>query len=156
MYKEIWVKIEGYDDYYISDHGRVMSTKFNKIRYLTSCPSTHGYLKVMLCKNGIVKTKFIHRLIAEYFIPNPNNLPQVDHIDGNRQNNNINNLRWVTNQQNHFNETKAKGYTWDKKRKKWYARIMIDGKKKFLGYYNNEQEAREAYLAAKEKYHIID
>lgn len=55
-----------------------------------------GYMRVRL--DG--KTKFIHQIIAENFIPNPNNLPQINHIDGNKLNNNSNNLEWVTNQEN--------------------------------------------------------
>ena len=155
MYKEIFVKIEDYDNYFISDHGRVISTKNNKIKYLKPGKSGNGYLQVRLCKNGKVKNKLIHRLVAEHFIDNPNNYPQVDHIDGDRESNNINNLRWVTNQQNQFN-TKAKGYCWHKQANKWMARIMIDNKLIHLGYYDLEEEASNAYLKAKEVYHLID
>ncbi len=79
----------------------------------------------------------------------------LDHVDGNPSNNSIENLRVVTNQQNHFNRTKAKGYYWNKQAKKWMSRIQIDGKLKHLGYFENEDEAREAYLKAKEIYHKI-
>jgi hypothetical protein len=61
----------------------------------------------------------------------------------------------VTNQQNHFNETKAKGYCWHKPAKKWMAYIRLNGKGKNLGYYDTEDEARQAYLDAKKIYHII-
>jgi hypothetical protein len=83
----------------------------------------------------------------------PNN--SIDHIDGNRTNNKIDNLRDVTNQQNQWNRTTAKGYTWTEKRSKFHAQIQINGKVKFLGRFNTEQEARNAYLKAKETYHII-
>ena len=154
MYKEIFVKIDGYDDYFISDHGQVISTKNNKIKYLSPGNNGRGYLQVYLSKNGKQKNKKIHRLIAEHFIDNPNNLPQVDHIDQNKTNNNINNLRWVSHQQNLFN-TKAKGYYLRKDTGKYKAYINLDNKLIHLGHYDTEEEARQAYLDAKEKYHII-
>jgi hypothetical protein len=79
----------------------------------------------------------------------------IDHIDGNRINNKIDNLRDVTNQQNQWNQTKAKGFCWHKTAKKFQAQIHINGKVKHLGYFHTQQEARNAYLKAKETYHII-
>jgi hypothetical protein len=79
----------------------------------------------------------------------------IDHIDGVRSNNRIDNLRDVTTQQNQWNHTKAKGYYWNKTANKFHAHIKIDRIKKHLGYYSTEQEARNAYLKAKEIYHII-
>jgi hypothetical protein len=79
----------------------------------------------------------------------------IDHIDGNPSNNKIDNLRDVTSQQNHWNRTTAKGYTWSKTAKKFEAKIAVNGKSKYIGYFATEQEARNAYLKAKETYHII-
>lgn len=79
---------------------------------------------------------------------------QIDHIDGNRSNNKISNLREVTHQQNCFNK-KTKGYYFNKDKNKYISQIMIDKKKIHLGLYETEQEARQAYLDAKQKYHII-
>ena len=84
----------------------------------------------------------------------PNNL--LDHIDGNKINNIIDNLRDVTNQQNSWNRTTAKGYSWHKSANKFCAVIQINGKSKHLGYYTTEQEARNAYLKAKETHHVIN
>ena len=70
------------------------------------------------------------------------------------QYNNIENLRVVTSQENHFN-TKAKGYYWHKQRQKWQAQIQVNGKHKYLGCFDLEEDARQAYLTAKEKLHII-
>jgi hypothetical protein len=78
----------------------------------------------------------------------------IDHIDQNRKNNKISNLRQVTNQQNAFN-TPAKGYNWDPVNNKWRARIMLNKKSICLGRYNTEEEARNAYLEGKKVYHII-
>ena len=155
MIREIFVKIEGYDDYYISNQGRVMSTKNNKLKYLSECVNTSGYLYVPLYVNKKQVNKLVHRLLGEAFIDNPSNLPQIDHIDGNRQNNNIDNLRWVTGQQNTFNRVKAKGYYWHKQNKKWMSYITVNKKIRFLGYFITEEEARHAYLTAKEIYHVI-
>ena len=79
---------------------------------------------------------------------------QVDHEDINNLNNNIENLRVVTHQENHFNR-KCKGYCWNKSRQKWRAQICVNGKKKHLGLFVLEEEAHQAYLEAKKILHII-
>lgn len=78
----------------------------------------------------------------------------IDHINGNRIDNRISNLRNVTQQENTFNSV-SKGYDFDKKEKKWRARIKINNKSIYLGRYDTEEDARQAYLEAKEKYHTI-
>ena len=78
----------------------------------------------------------------------------IDHVDKDKSNNRIENLRIVTNQQNAFNQ-KAKGYNWNIHAKKWLARIRLNGRSKHLGLFENEQDAREAYLKAKEIYHLF-
>jgi hypothetical protein len=78
----------------------------------------------------------------------------IDHINRNRADNRIINLREVTNQENCFNQ-KAKGYYWSKKHKKWRGQIVLNGKKAHLGLFDTEEEARQAYLQAKEIYHKI-
>ena len=106
-----------------------------------------------------IKTKklYRHRIIAHAFINLDINDPklQVDHIDGDRLNNNIVNLRIVSNQQNQWNHTKAKGYSWDKVKQKWRSHINVSSKKIHLGYYTTEEEAHQAYLNAKLIYHKI-
>jgi len=78
----------------------------------------------------------------------------IDHVDKDKSNNRIENLRLVTNQQNQFN-TKAKGYYFNKPAKKWLSKIQLNGKRKHLGLFESEEEAREAYLKSKEIYHKI-
>ena len=80
---------------------------------------------------------------------------QIDHINGVRDDNRIENLRLVTRQENGWNRKTAKGYTWSKYHKKWHSQIKVNGKVLHLGYFHEEPDAREAYLTAKEKYHII-
>jgi hypothetical protein len=80
---------------------------------------------------------------------------QIDHINGVRDDNKIENLRVATNQTNSFNRRKVVGYTWSKEKKKWLARIKLNDKTHHLGYFDNQFDARQAYLKAKKKLHII-
>ncbi len=79
----------------------------------------------------------------------------LDHKNCIRSDNRIKNLRSVTSQQNHFNNSVAKGYCFDKSRNKWLATIKLNGVQKNLGRFNSEKEARKAYLNAKKIYHVI-
>mgnify|MGYP003680120296 CR=1 FL=1 len=104
------------------------------------------------------KLWFRHRLVVAAFKPEfdiNNTDHKIDHIDGNPLNNAFANLRVVSSQGNHFNNHVAKGYYWDKAAGKWHAQIMINRKQKNLGLFDTEEEARAAYLVAKEEYHII-
>ena len=83
------------------------------------------------------------------------NTEEIDHINGVKYDNRICNLRSVTHQQNQWNFVNAKGYSWNKSSNKWQSRIQVNRKLICLGTYNTEEEARQAYLNAKEKYHII-
>ena len=101
-----------------------------------------------------------HRVIYKFYNPswnieNGSNDNSIDHINGHTDENQIENLRNVTHQQNGWNQTKAKGYCWDKKAKKWAAYIRLNGKTIYLGRYDLEEDARNAYLEAKKIYHII-
>jgi hypothetical protein len=80
----------------------------------------------------------------------------LDHINGNKIDNRICNLRSISTQENQFNQIKAKGYSWHKRDKKWQARIKINQKQIHLGLFEKEEDARAAYLEAKEKYHKIN
>ena len=123
-------------------------------KIITNKKST-GYNMVKLDIEG--KKYFIigHRLAwFLYYGHLPVN--SIDHIDGDRSNNKIDNLRDVTHQQNQWNHTKAKGYSWNKKSNKFQSRIKINGKLKHIGFFDTEQEARNAYLKAKEIYHVIN
>lgn len=85
--------IKGYErEYGITSCGRVWSYKSNK--FLKSTIDGSGYEQIMLCKNGKVKQFKVHRLVAEAYIPNPNNFSQVNHKDENKNHNWINNLEW--------------------------------------------------------------
>jgi hypothetical protein len=99
-----WKPIENYPKYEISDCGMVLSHYSGNI--LKPQKNSLGYLHVILCKNGKRKTCRVHRLVAEAFIENPENKREVDHIDRDKTNNHIDNLRWATRSEN----TQNKGF----------------------------------------------
>ena len=91
--------IKGYEGLYaITSCGKVWSYRSKK--FLKSCKQSTEYLAVTLCKDGTRKSYTIHRLVAEAYLPNPNNLPQVNHKDENKTHNYINNLEWCDNTYN--------------------------------------------------------
>lgn len=91
--------IKGYEGLYaVTSCGKVWSYKYKK--FLKPKNNGRGYLFVTLCKDGKIKNHKIHRLVAEAYIPNPDNLPQVDHIDNDKTHNYVNNLQWITNRDN--------------------------------------------------------
>lgn len=91
--------IKNYEGLYaVTSCGKVWSYKRQK--FLKPASDKKGYFKVVLYKNGKCKNYKIHRLVAEAYIPNPDNLPQVDHIDNDKTHNYINNLQWITNRNN--------------------------------------------------------
>lgn len=111
MKKEIWKPIKEYEGLYeVSNLGRVRSLdkivkkwdgeRLLKGRVLKENIGKFGYRKSILTKNHKAKTLLLHRLVANTFIPNPENKPQVNHIDGNKGNNNVDNLEWVTASEN--------------------------------------------------------
>ncbi len=138
---------------------KLQKFKYNPSKWkpLTFRENLGGYLVTKINQKEYRK----HRLI--YFAYNQDwdihnsciKTNSIDHIDGDKKNNNIENLRNVTAQQNHWNRTTAKGYCWDNKNNKWRAQIGIDGKCIHLGYFDTETDAREAYLNAKHIYHPL-
>lgn len=110
--QEIWKDIKGYEELYqVSNMGRIKSLKRkakNKNGYRITnekiikpvLTSTCKYYTVGLCKNKKRKILLVHRLVAQAFIPNPNNYKEVNHKDENKQNNNVNNLEWCNHQYN--------------------------------------------------------
>jgi hypothetical protein len=157
---EIFDYIRGYENYKISSKGRIFSIK--RDMFLKPCKNLNGYLYVQLSRDGIQKPYTIHRLVAStfYFIEDYEG-KMIDHIDRNKENNNLLNLRFCSSQENGRNRGKFKnnksgykGVHWDKLSRKWRARIRINGGIcKHLGYFNDKEEAREAYSRASKEFH---
>ena len=95
--KETWKPVKGYENYFVSDLGRV-KTKQGRYKKINYGICKYGYLD--LWKDNKSKRFRVHRLVAEQFVPNPYNKEQVNHIDGNKKNNQANNLEWVTPKEN--------------------------------------------------------
>lgn len=132
--EEVWKDVAGYENLYqVSNLGRVKSLGYvricnfgthenSKIKRKERILKTEsrvtrgrgleiGYVRCSLHKNGVSKNYCVHKLVAQAFIPNPENKPQVDHIDTNTLNNRVDNLRWVTCLENNNNElTKMRFY----------------------------------------------
>lgn len=107
---ERWRDIIGYEGIYkISNLGRIQSLPRKRVKgkMLNPAKNNRGYLRVALCFEGKVRYDSVHRLVAETFIENPKNLPEVNHIDGNKLNNNVANLEWVTKGQNQIHAYKT-------------------------------------------------
>ena len=108
MEEEIWKPIKEFEGYYeVSNMGRVRSLNYKrtgKEKILKNIGDYKGYLEIVLTKNGKQKQFKVHRLVAEAFIPNPENKPCIDHINTVKSDNRVENLRWVTYKENSNNE----------------------------------------------------
>lgn len=95
--QEIWKDIEGYEGcYQVSNLGRVKSLKFGKEKILTPTINSRGYYHTCLRKDGRSDTVYIHRIVAKAFLPNPDNLPLINHKDEDKTNNRVDNLEWCS------------------------------------------------------------
>lgn len=155
-------KIPGFNDRYLIDkYGHVMSLKCNKKRLLKPRINTSGYYQVTLYVGCDNKTIEIHKLMAITFlghIPNGNKMV-VDHINSNRLDNVLTNLRIISNRENtsnkkQFHSSKFVGVSFDKSRNKWSSQIYHNGKNLKLGRFNSEIEASLAYQNYKNENNI--
>ena len=103
---ETFVKIEGFENYEVSNLGKVRNIKSGRI--LKPHLNHNGYLKHHLYKHNKLKELFLHRIIAIAFIDNPEEKPQVNHIDENKLNNDLSNLEWCTVRENLIHGTRTK------------------------------------------------
>lgn len=170
----IWKPVIGYEQHYVVSNTGLVKSIERKVRNSTisfrvvkekmktsNTSTTSDYLYVLLYKNDCMKNKSIHRLVAEAFITNPGNKPMVNHIDGNKLNNNVCNLEWVSSRENKAhakelglmnynyptkgkkfgNKSKYHNVQWDKSRNKWKAHISVNNKPQFQKRFDSEDEA---------------
>ena len=126
----------------------IWSVKSN--RFLNKS-TNRRYQKISIRTGDKIHDYDIHRLVALYFIPNPENKKYVDHINRDKHDNRIENLRWTDARENTLNSEKhenSKGYSWSKQKQRWRACIRINRKLKHLGYVKTEEEARKLYEKA--------
>lgn len=109
--EEVWKPIDGYERLYeVSNFGRVRSLEFRnrsgvhrRVKVMSATDNGNGYLIVGLKGHGKKSNRYVHRLVANAFVPNPHNLPVVDHVDHDKTNNTASNLCWVTQRDNVLN-----------------------------------------------------
>ena len=149
MQKEEWRPVVNFEGYCVSNLGRVRSEwGKGKIMKRNDCGI---YLLVRLSKNKKATSCRVHRLVAEAFIPNPDGKKCVDHIDRNKQNNVVSNLRWATHAENNFNTNvrgdNMSGFKGVSKSRgnRWYAFTSEGGKTIYLGSFATKEEAAECY-----------
>ena len=150
---EIWKPIKNFGEYYqVSNLGNIRSverTMFSKngvkrrfkSKQLKTALNEHGYIVVVIRVNNVHHNLKLHRLVAECFIPNPENKLTVNHIDGNKQNNNVLNLEWSTHSENISHAYKHKLNT---KENQYKAVLQYDKSGNFIQRYNSISEAKKA------------
>ena len=150
--KEIYKEIKGYPDYQVSNFGNVKSIKYSKERILNASNNGNGYQRVTLCYSNKKKNFHIHSIVAQAFLGyvlDGTREMVVDHIDNNKANNHISNLRVVTHRFNSSRKiggtSKYTGVSFNKQSKKWVAYININNKAKYLGLFKNEYDAHLKY-----------
>ena len=159
MLNNIYKPVASFEDYYqVSSDGHIHNYRKQLKHYVINS----GYACVKLTVNKVRSSHLIHRLVAKAFVPNPENKKEVNHIDGNKLNNNAYNLEWVTSSENKnhayatglkqasyntlgkkHKSTKSKFHNvgWDSQRNKWNAAVRHNGKSYFQKRFNTEEEA---------------
>lgn len=168
--EEIWKEVKNYEMYQVSNFGNVKSMErqsWNGKSFYTQPerilkPSSDGvYLKVSLCKNNKSKSIRVHQLVAQEFLNKPNIVGriEVDHIDGNKFNNNLYNLQYLSQRDNTIKGIKRKktsrytGVIWHKYHNKWVSSYTIEGVTKYK-YFTDELEAAEYYNKKISEYYV--
>ena len=153
---EEWKQITDYPNYFVSNFGNIKRNE-KLLKGGMMGAKDKLYKGVSLRNNGKQSSKMVHHLVGEAFIENPDNLPTIDHIDGDKLNNKVDNLRWVSYQGNNRNRSKMrtygdiqtaskyKGVSWNKVKNHWRCNIYINKKAIYLGSSKNEDEAGMLY-----------
>jgi hypothetical protein len=143
--------IVGYENYSVSNLGNVKNNKTNKT--LNPCAHRDGYLSLGLMNNKVRKAFQVHRLVGLTFISPVEGKTCIDHIDNNRKNNCLYNLRWASHRENNHNMSVTKlntsghkGVTFNNQLQKWKASIKLDGLQIHLGYFVHKEDAIQARI----------
>ncbi len=142
-----WFSIYGWEGLYeVTKCGQIRNAKTGRI--LIGSTDQFGYRRVLLSNRGKFVCRLVHKLVLETFLPRPENTV-INHKDGNPSNNNLCNLEYVSQRENvsHGKSCKrAVGITFLKKRNKWQSRLAYQGKRIFLGYFDTDVGASQAYM----------
>ena len=145
---EIWIPVyDNAENYEVSNYGQIKKIFKKSKRLLIPRKSKDGYLFLELRKNKKKYTKKVHRIVAESFLGKFDSMC-VNHIDGDKLNNSINNLEWISTRENcvhrslmKYKSSKYPNITWDKDRRKWRAQVYIEKKQIYIGIFDDEEIA---------------
>lgn len=152
MEQEVWIPVRDYPRYEVSNLGKVKNITTGL--FLKNTLLKIGYHQVATSNENGRKKWYIHRLVALHFVPNPSQLPNVDHINRDRLDNRASNLRWCNQSQNTINQSsrqerrlysRFRGVTFNQQTQKWVAQITHKRKHISIGYFETEAEAGRAY-----------
>ena len=145
---EIYYQVPGFDKYYCTKSGRIYTSQKGRVKEVQGSKDKDGYLKVVLTRENERYYFRKHRIITLTFL-GASEL-EVNHINGNKQDNRIKNLEYVTNRENQCHRRKKEGYNvgvcFDKKMKKYRAYIQHNKRWMHLGFFPSEEEAKKAYI----------
>jgi hypothetical protein len=143
MEEEIWRDIPEFEGYQVSNLGRVKGT----VKIMKPYNERHGYTSFKLVKDGKYHKKYLHTLLATVFIANPDNKLNVDHINRIKNDNRIENLRWVNSTENNLNtirhDRELYGIYWYENRQSYLIKLKVNNKVKYLGWRKDINDAKE-------------
>ena len=149
--EETYKQIDDFPNYSVSNKGQIKNNSSGKL--LTCCKNLHGYLCVSLRKDGKTYNVKVHRCVASAFIPNNESKRCIDHINRDKTDNCVSNLRWATDTENQRNKlghgmSGVKGVRFVSSREKFRATITVNRKQIHIGYFNTMDAAAAAYKDA--------
>ena len=151
MEEEVWLNVPNCEPYQVSNKGNV---KGYKEKIMKPYLDTNGYYGFRLRKNGRYIKKYTHQMVAECFIPNPTNRPRVDHINRDRTDNRLENLRWCTVTENNWNSNRHDremyGIYWYEERQSYLIKFKLNNQNRYFGWRKSLEEAKLLRDTAKE------